>query len=126
MPPKNTQQSVKVVDVPKLDDVGANYFIWKLRTQKWCIISKTPISDRGLSIQYALGNNAFEVTEHLTLEVLQSKEDVKLLLEALDEFYIPDKLRHRIEVFDKFSTLRRNEDTCAIEHIQKFMTMFKE
>ena len=126
MPPKNTQQVVKVVDVPKLDDDGANYNNWKLRTQKWCIISKTPISEQGLSIQCVLGENGFEATKHLTNAVLQTKEGVELLLEALDEFYIPDKLRHRIEVFEKFNTLRRKEDNCVIEHIQKFMNMFQE
>ena len=128
MPPKNknNQSTVRVVDVPKLDDDGANYFNWKLRTQKWCLISKVPISERALSIQCGLVGDAFEVTEHITVEDLQSKDGVKILLEALDEFYIPDKLRHRIEVFDKFSTHRRNDDTCIIEHIQKFMKMFKE
>ena len=94
--------------------------------KNWCIISKTPIYDQALSIQCVLGNNDFEATKHLTNEVLRSKEGVELLLEALDEFYIPDKLRHRIEVFEKFNTLRRNEDICVIEHIQKFMNMFQE
>ena len=125
MPPKNNQQSAKPAELPKLDDDGKNFNNWKLRIEKWRIISKVPIKDQAIAVQCTFGDKGFEATKHLTNETLQTKEGLSLLLEALEEFYIPDKLRYRIEVFAKFNTLKRKDNDCVIQHIQTFMNWFQ-
>ena len=126
MPPKSKQVNGKPTDVPKLDDDGADYDNWKIKVRKWCKVSKIKKSQQATYLQLALGIKGFQATKHIPDEDLETKTGVKLLIDALDEFYIPDKLQHRIILWRTFYNTRRQQNGPMMEHIHKFMDAFQE
>ena len=118
-----TAQSKKPRDVPPLDDDGVDYDNWKIRVRKWCKISKEERRFRALSIQVALGPKAFQACKHLEEEKLESDEGVELLIETLDKYFIPDKLRHRIGMFRKHMEMKRSSES-VLEFVDKYMEAY--
>ena len=125
MPPKNNTGDDSI-PVPILEDNGNNYDDYKLRVRKWCRVSKVRKSYQATRIQLKLQTKAFNHTKHIPDDTLFSVNGVDALLEKLDELYIPDKLRHRIEVYKTFSNLKREENDSIIDHIHTFKSTFLE
>ena len=59
-------------------------------------------------------------------EILKSNNGVKAILDKLDDHFIPDKLQHRIDVWDTFWDIKRQEDTCIRDHIKTFFDAFQD
>ena len=105
---------------PPLDDAGTDYEDYKIRIHKWCRVSKIPKADQAETIQVMMSKKPFGLTKRIPREVLKSDQGVKVLLEKLDEHYIPDKLQHTLSVCEKFMAIKRNHNEPIIEHITKF------
>ena len=126
MSPGASKNKGKSIDVPVLEENGNDYINWKIRINKWTTVTNVPKSKRATLIQLSLGEKGFQATKWITNEVLTSSEGVRILLETLDEIYIPDKLRHRIAIFAKFNDLRRKENESILDHMQTFMDIYQE
>ena len=115
----------KDIPPPVMDDAGTDYEDYKIRVDKWCRITKHAEEDKADILQLVMGKKAFGITKRIPREVLKSADGVKELLKKLDEHFIPDKLQHTMNVWDKFISIKRNHKETMIDHIQRFMDAFE-
>ena len=114
------------MEIPVLEEDGRNYDSWKLRIDIWCDISRVKKSEQARMLQSKLGETAFNTTKHMDSETLKSDDGVKALITKLDELYIPDKLHHGRDVYEKYREIRRQENESVVLFIQKFLSLYKD
>ena len=116
----------KPAEIPLLDEEGLNYEMWRIRITSWVKVSPEKKSKLATLIFVSLPHKAFMAARHIDGDIMESAGGVKALLEKLDEIYLPDKLRHRLDVFEQFCGLIRKEGESVIEHINEFNNRFLE
>ena len=129
MPRKTNTQVTRSADIPILDEEDeAGYDSWKIRVKKWSKVTKEKKSNQGNLLFLTLDpkGKAFMVAQHISEELLETTQGVQALLDELDKLFIPDKLRHRVDLYDKYGDLRRQDDESVIDHIQEFNKTFLE
>ena len=110
---------------PYLDDAGTDYEHYKIRLHKWCRVSKAPKTKQAELIQLRMSKKPFGITMRIPPEILASENGVKELIKKLDEHYIPDKLQHMMSVWDKYMSIKRNQNDLIIDHITKYNDAFE-
>ena len=113
MPRKTNTQVTRSADIPILDEEDeAGYDSWKIRVKKWSKVTKEKKSNQGNLLFLTLDpkGKAFMVAQHISEELLETNQGVQALLDELDKLFIPDKLRHRVDIYDKYSDLKRQEN----------------
>ena len=116
----------KYSDVPILDSDGVTFVNWKIKTNIWCEGETSIESEKKVGkILLKLPDRAFDYVKDIPKEDLNTKEGVKVLLDKLEELYIPDKLQERIRVHKKLYNMRRKDNGCVIKHIEEYMKLFR-
>ena len=112
MPPIRKNASIlKPAEIPILDEEDENSFgTFKIRIIKWKKITKVKKSDQGTMIFLTLNpkGRAFMAAQNISDELLESNDGVQILLDELEKLFVPDKLRHRMDVFETLLNILEN------------------
>ena len=112
--------------IPILGEEVEKYDSFKFLLGKWCKITKIPPNERANHIILTLRGKALLAAQHMSDEDIESENGVEKLVKVLDSVYVPDKLRHRLDVYVKFSNLTRKEGGSVLEHLNDFQNTFLE
>ena len=89
--------------LPSLDPDGNGISTWKRDINLWNSITKIPLTQRATHIYLALDGKAKLAAEQIPPEDLQSNNGLELLIQALDERFLPKK---PMRIFNAYNNLR--------------------
>ena len=108
---------------PILNSDGSGYMAWKKDTNIWCQITKVPVNIRAFHI-YLHGiqrpGKAKQVASQLSEDRLKSSDGVKILMEALDKAFLPEKPMRLFNANNKLKETKRNSETKVHDFIIDF------
>ena len=87
---------VKHVDPPEFD-LEDGYEAWKTKIKKWCTL--TTIDEKALHISVKLKGLAYRAVENIDAEKLRGEDGMKVLWEALDKTFLPDKIQRHFDLY---------------------------
>ena len=115
-----TQCSGSHTRPPILDPDGVGYSIWKNDISLWCQITKTHVDDRAPNIYLELKGNARRAAQKILHDRLRSRDGVKILLEYLDEAFIPNKAMRLFNANNKLRNVIRKPNEKVKDYIIEF------
>ena len=108
---------------PILNSDGSAYRTWKKDTNIWCQITKVPVNNRAFHI-YLNGLQqsvkARQVAGQISEDRLKSSDGIKILMEALDKVFLPDKPMRLFNANNKLKETKRNSETKVHDFIIDF------
>ena len=108
---------------PILNSDGSGYRAWKKDIRIWCQITKVPVNTRTFHI-YLKGiqqaGKAKQVASQLSEDRLKSSDGVKILMEALDKAFLPEKPMRLFNANNRLKETKRKSETKVHDFIIEF------
>ena len=121
MSPKVKKQrrpaGVKHVNPPEFD-LEDGYEAWKTKIKKWCTL--TTIDEKALHISVKLKGQAYKAVEDIDAEKLRGEDGMKVLWEALDKTFLPDKIQRHFDLYCLIHCMKRD----SLKGIHDFLNDF--
>ena len=89
-------------------------------------LTDTPVTKRGLALQYACRNidKLHNVVIQIPEDQVECEEGLNNVLHVLDNFYSFDHNKSAVEYFNKFMSLKRKEHQSITQFIVEFDTLY--
>ena len=99
---------------------GSGYNIWKNDIELWCQVTKTPIVNRAPQIYLSLTGQPRQAATKLNQLQLRSNEGVRILLQCLDEAFLPNKTMRLFNANNKLRNVIRKPGGLVKNYIIEF------
>ena len=112
----------KFIQPPLLPKDGSGYNIWKKEIEFWLSVTKIKADERAITIYFSLpeGSKAKTAAQQITKTLLNSQNGVRVLLEALDEVYLPNTAMRLFNCHNNLRTVTRKPDGLVHDYLSEF------
>ena len=117
MAPKKQQPQIPV---PSFQDDSDIYESWRKDVERWCLLSNLTPAKKALQVHFALTGKAKIASNQIPNDELT----ITLLLEKLDEIYMPDKVHRIVNIFHEMYSLKKDPDMNINEYICEFQQKY--
>ena len=106
---------------PLLAKDGSGYNIWKNEIDFWCQVTKVAAADRAITIYFSLPEGKAKSTaQQIRKDRLKSQDGVRILLEALDEAFLPNIAMRLFNAHNNLRTTTRKPDGRIHDYLSEF------
>ena len=95
--------------IPELSPDGMNYNIWKKEIDLWCQVTTTAITRRAPQIYFSLKGKGRTGAMKIPHEQLKTNDGVKILLQHLDEVFLPNKAMRLFNANNKLRSITKKQ-----------------
>ena len=101
-----------------------NYESWRKDVQIWARVTDVPKEKQALVVHLSLSGRARNVSSQIPVSDLESDDGLKVLLEKLDNLFLPDKGRRQFMAFNELYNMRRSPDMRVIDFVSEFEHLY--
>ena len=106
--------------IPELSPDGMNYNIWKKEIDLWCQVTTTAVTRRAPQIYFSLKGKGRTGAMKIPHEQLKTNDGVKILLQRLDEVFLPNKAMRLFNANNKLRSVKRKPDGLVNDYLLEF------
>ena len=103
---------------PKLED--DHYETWKKDLKIWCKLTDIIEEKRALAVHLNLSGRARAATSELSVDDLEKKNGIDILLAKLDDIFLVDKGRRQFAAYHELHGFLRSRDTDINKFVNEF------